>query len=91
LELWTTVLLPELDAMVRPGGPCEGAEVVHQEDNAGPHIDKVYKQWLQDQFDVRGWKLEHQAPQGPYTNVLLGLTNVPSHEQAAFGTLTDVF
>ena len=26
--------------------------------------------WLQGQFDLRGWLLEHQAPQGPYTNVL---------------------
>jgi hypothetical protein len=70
IELWTTtVLLPELDALVRPGGPCEGA-VVFQEDNAGPHIDKVYNQSLQEQFDLRGWKLEHQTPQGPYTNVL---------------------
>ena len=43
LELWTTVLLPALEALVKPGGPCEGAIVVHQEDNAGPHIDKTYK------------------------------------------------
>ncbi len=68
MELWTTVLLPELDALVKPGDPCEGAVVVHQEDNAGPHIDKTYKAWLQEQFDKRGWKLEHQAPQGPYTS-----------------------
>jgi hypothetical protein len=33
-------------------------------------IDKTYKEWLQREFDKRGWKLEHQAPQGPYTNVL---------------------
>jgi|LauGreSBDMM110SN_4_FD.fasta_scaffold399563_1 hypothetical protein len=39
-------------------------------DNAGPHVDANYKNWLQEQFDIRGWKLEHQAPQGPYTNVL---------------------
>ncbi len=70
MELWTSVLLPELDALVRPGGPCEGAVVVHQENNAGSHIDKTYKAWLQAQFDTRGWKLEHQAPQVPYTNVL---------------------
>jgi hypothetical protein len=70
MELWMTVLLPELDALVKPGGPCEGAVVVHQEDNAGPHIYKTYKTWLQNEFDVRGWKLEHQAMQGPYTNVL---------------------
>ncbi len=28
LELWTTVLLPELEALAKPGGPCEGAIVV---------------------------------------------------------------
>ncbi len=39
-------------------------------DNAGPHIDKTYTDWLQGEFDQRGWKLEHQAPQGPYTYVL---------------------
>ncbi len=38
-----TVLLPELEAVVKSGGPCEGAVVVHQEDNAGPHIDKTPK------------------------------------------------
>ena len=70
MELWNTVLLPELDALVKEGGPCAGAVVVHQEDNAGPHIDKTYKDWLQGEFDLRGWKLEPQAPQGPYTNVL---------------------
>ncbi len=47
MELWTTVLLPELDALVKVGGPCEGALVVHQEDNAVAHIDKTYKAWLQ--------------------------------------------
>jgi hypothetical protein len=70
MALWHNVLLPELDALVQEGGPFEGAVVVHQEDNAGPHIDKTYKDWLQAEFDRRGWKLEHQAPQGPYTNVL---------------------
>jgi hypothetical protein len=70
MELWTTILFPALDALVKPGRPCDGAIVVQQEDNAGPHIDKVYKTWLQEQFDIWGWKLEHQAPQGPYTNML---------------------
>jgi hypothetical protein len=70
LQLWEVVLLPALDSMVAPGGPCAGAIVVHQEDNAGPHKEGVYAEWLQAQFDERGWKLELQAPQGPYTNVL---------------------
>jgi hypothetical protein len=50
--------LPELDALVMPGGPCEGAVVVHQEDNASPHIDKVYKQWLQDALVMPGGPCE---------------------------------
>ncbi len=54
MALWQNVLLPELDALVKEGGPCDGAIVVHQEDNAGPHIDKTYKDWLQAEFDRRG-------------------------------------
>ena len=33
--LWEFGLLPSFDALVGPGGQCEGAVVVHQEDNAG--------------------------------------------------------
>jgi hypothetical protein len=70
VKLWEVVLLPALDMMVAPNGPCAGATVVHQEDNAGPHKEGNYAAWLQEQFDQRGWRLELQAPQGPYTNVL---------------------
>jgi hypothetical protein len=31
---WEFCLLPSLDALVVPGGQCEGAILVHQEDNA---------------------------------------------------------
>ena len=33
--LWEYGLLPSLDSLVGPGGQCEGALVIHQEDNAG--------------------------------------------------------
>ena len=33
--LWEHGLLPQFDALVGPGGLCEGASIVHQEDNAG--------------------------------------------------------
>ena len=33
--LWEYCLLPSLDALVAVGGQCEGAIVIHQEDNAG--------------------------------------------------------
>ncbi len=69
---------------------CEGAVVVHQEANAGPHIDKVYKAWLQGQFDQRGWKLEHQTPQGPYTNVLDMQMFPAMSKRHSVGTVADV-
>jgi hypothetical protein len=56
-------LIPEYETLVGPGGRFAGAIIVHQEDNAGPHDDKTYKEWLQAEFDKRSWKLEHQAPQ----------------------------
>ena len=38
--LWEFSLLPSLDALVAVGGQCEGAIIVHQEDNAGkPYYD----------------------------------------------------
>ncbi len=36
----------------------------------GPHKEGGYHQWLSSEFTKRGWMLELQAPQGPYTNVL---------------------
>jgi hypothetical protein len=39
--LWEHGLLPSLDALVGPGGQCEGALAIHQEDNAG-HILTFY-------------------------------------------------
>ena len=63
--LWEHVLIPALETLVAPGGKCEGAVVVHQEDNAGPHKEGKYHEWLQDEFQQRGWHLELQAPQVP--------------------------
>ncbi len=68
--LWETIILPAYDALTAVGGPAEGATVVHQEDNAPPHQEGDFHAWLQKEFDARGWRLELQAPQGPYTNVL---------------------
>jgi hypothetical protein len=61
MTLWHNILLPELDALVQEGGLCEGVIVAHQEDNAGPHIDKTCKDWLQGELDRRGWKLAHHG------------------------------
>jgi hypothetical protein len=68
--LWEHVILPAYDSLTAVGGPAEGATVVHQEDNAPPHQEGDFHQWLTAEFSRRGWRLELQAPQGPYTNVL---------------------
>jgi hypothetical protein len=36
----------------------------------GPHKEGGFTEWLKSEFGKRGWHLELQAPQGPYTNVL---------------------
>jgi hypothetical protein len=63
--LWQHVLLPtQLDKLVAVGGACEGAMVVFQEDNAGPHTEGDYRAWMLTEFDSRGWIVALQAPQG---------------------------
>jgi hypothetical protein len=39
--LWEHSLLPQLDALIGPGGICEGATIVHQEDNAGNTLHRT--------------------------------------------------
>jgi hypothetical protein len=60
--LWEDCLLPQLDALVAVDGPCAGAIVCHQEDNAGPHKEGQFHQWLEAEFKRRNWQLELQAP-----------------------------
>ncbi len=40
--LWQHSLMPAIKQLVGPGGPCEGAQVVYQKDNAGPHTEQAY-------------------------------------------------
>jgi hypothetical protein len=67
--LWEAIILPAYDALTAVGGPAEGATIVHQEDHP-PHQEGDFHACLQAEFDKCGWRLELQAPQGPYTNVL---------------------
>jgi hypothetical protein len=63
-RLWEYTLIPAIALLVDEGGPCEGAVVVVQQDNAGPHIEEGYRTWMLDQCDFLGWMYEPQAPQG---------------------------
>ncbi len=42
LNLWKYTLVPAIAQLLAPGAPCEGAQVIVQQDNAGPHIEEVY-------------------------------------------------
>jgi hypothetical protein len=80
---WEAIILPAYDALTAVSGSAEGAVIVHQEDNALPHQEGDFHAWLLDEFQKRGWRLELQAPQGPYTNVLdlqVGLRSYPVHD-----------
>ena len=59
-----------IENLVAPGGPCHGAQVVFQEDNAGPHIEGTYRGWMQSEFTKRKWIIELQAPQGVYLETI---------------------
>ncbi len=63
-RLWEFTLIPAIAQMVDEGGPCAGATVVVQQDNAGPHIEEAYSTWIHEMFDTLGWMYEPQAPQG---------------------------
>ena len=62
--LWEHCLIPSLEKLTAPGGPCEGALVILQEDNAGPHTEGNYHAWMTAAFAERQWRIELQAPQG---------------------------
>ena len=63
-SLWEHSLFPAIKALIAPDGPCAGAQVVFQEDNAGPHTNHEYAAWMKEAFEANGWKIELQAPQG---------------------------
>ncbi len=61
-KLWEYTLIPAIAQLVDTGGPCEDAIVVVQQDNAGPHIEANYSQWIRDQCDLLGWLYEPKRP-----------------------------
>jgi hypothetical protein len=76
IELWTTCLLSECEALVAPGGPDDVRELLSftkrttRDHMWTKHIKIGFKI---SQFDRRGWKVEHQAPQA--TGSIHGIVN----------------
>ena len=78
--VWEHSLIPAIQqALTATDGPCAGAQVVFQEDNAGPHTEKRYASWMNDTFADLGWKIELQAPQGNMYVSLLSCTFTPMY------------
>jgi hypothetical protein len=69
--LWEHCLIPSMENLIAPGGPCAGAIVIIQDDNAGPHTEGHYHAWMQEAFAERDWRIgtELQAPQGRNSHV----------------------
>jgi hypothetical protein len=70
MGLFQGTIFPRVAELVGPGGEYEGYVPVFQGDNAGPHQDGTFKQYVEDQCRERGWKWEPQAPQMPHMNNL---------------------
>ncbi len=56
-DLWEHNLIPNIEALVAPEGPCHGAQVIFQEDNAGPHTEGIYHEYLNEQFAAGQWRV----------------------------------
>ena len=69
-SLFETKTFPDIEELVGPGGKFEGYTPVIQGDNAGPHAEEAFVQFVQRHCEAKGWHWEPQAPQMPHMNVL---------------------
>ncbi len=69
-DMFEFYIFPELVRLVGPGGEYEGYTVIIQGDNAGPHGESAYINFVTEFCTSKGWHWEPQAPQMPHMNVL---------------------
>ena len=69
-DFFETTVFPSIQELVKEGGPFEGYRPVFQGDNAGPHQDKEYSNFVVNHCKEKGWAWEPQGPQMPHINVL---------------------
>ena len=82
--LWEHSLIPAIKSLTAHDGPCAGAQVILQEDNAGPHTEARYTTWMTETFADLGWKIELQVPQGKYLIIALFVTVVITNDYFFF-------
>ncbi|KAL3910874.1 MAG: hypothetical protein SGARI_001917 [Bacillariaceae sp.] len=69
-RLLDDVMFPYIAELVSRRGEYAGYLPVIQGDNAGPHQDKEFMDYVETQCNELGWKWEPQAPQMPHANNL---------------------
>jgi len=69
-SLFEDQMFPKVAELVGSGGEFEGYLPVFQGDNAGPHIDSTFHNYVNGHCEAKGWKWEPQAPQMPHMNNL---------------------
>jgi hypothetical protein len=71
LDFFNNKLIPKLDAKAEELSRELNKNIIarYQHDNASPHVDKYFKQFLEQQFAQRGWLIGYQPPCSPTTNV----------------------
>ena len=68
--LFENKIFPDVEALVGPGGKFEGYVPIFQGDNAGPHAETEFVEYVEGYCRDKGWRWEPQAPQMPHMNVL---------------------
>lgn len=69
--LWfKEIVFPAIKKLVGKGGKYEGYRPIIQGDNAGPHRDERFMNYVKDFCERMGWYWEPQGPQMPHINVL---------------------
>jgi hypothetical protein len=63
-------VFPEIEKLTKPGGRFFGYTPVIQGDNAGPHTDAKFINYVKSHCQGKGWLWEPQGPQMPHINVL---------------------
>ena len=70
LEYFKHGVFPEIERLTKPGGKFSGYTPVIQGDNAGPHTDAKFGNFVRNHCKDKGWLWEPQGPQMPHINVL---------------------
>ena len=70
LLIFKEIIFPAIVNLVGPGKQLEDCCVIIQGDQAGPHEDGTFAEFVTSYCAEQGWMWQPQAPQMPHSNVL---------------------